>query len=570
MWGNVNMLYGPNVNPFDIDPGTAAASLNQTFGRLAQSHFVERLWSRRVDLWSSDPDVQQSIANRLGWLDAADVVAPQIPRLMAFADAIRTAGFTDVVLMGMGGSSLAPEVLRQVLGVAPGFPRFRVLDSVDPDAVRDAMAAAATSLFLFASKSGGTIEPNAMAAEARRRVEAAGVGDWGSRVVAITDEGTALHRRANDERFRDVFLNPSTIGGRFSALSFFGLVPAALMGIDLGALVDGARGMAEACRDHEPRTNAGVALGAIMAAAALEGRDKLTVVLPARLAPFGLWVEQLVAESTGKHGTGVVPVAGEGADAPIGGDRVTVVVHLGDESPDAALPDRLRASGGPVVDIHMPDALSLGAEFFRWEIATAAAGWLLDINPFDEPNVKQAKDATDVLLRTYVAERSLPMPAAHALASGIRMTLTSAARTRLGGEPATRFLDLAQPGDYVALLAYLPPEDDDRSAMLGDARRRLGLATRCATMFGFGPRYLHSTGQLHKGGGNNGLFVILTAPSSDDLPIPGAPYSFGVLEEAQALGDFLSLDHTGRRALLLQLPGRDLATLRLAFDLLMT
>ena len=542
MWGNVNMLYGPNVNPFDIDPGTAAASLNQTFGRLAQSHFVERLWSRRVDLWSSDPDVQQSIANRLGWLDAADVVAPQIPRLMAFADAIRTAGFTDVVLMGMGGSSLAPEVLRQVLGVAPGFPRFRVLDSVDPDAVRDAMAAAATSLFLFASKSGGTIEPNAMAAEARRRVEAAGVGDWGSRVVAITDEGTALHRRANDERFRDVFLNPSTIGGRFSALSFFGLVPAALMGIDLEGLLASARDMTTACREHDPRANPGLALGAMMAAAAAVGRDKLTLLLPQPLESFGLWVEQLVAESTGKHGKGVIPITGESPDVPRGDDRLVVPIDP------------------------MPDPLALGGEFFKWEVATAAAGFLLDINPFDEPNVQQAKDATRVLLGAYTSQGRLPIPEPHASLDGARVTLSQAAQDALGSESPTSFLRMLGPGDYFNLLVYLPPDDSPFAAPLEDFRKAVGTRSGCATMLGYGPRYLHSTGQLHKGGPNSGVFVILTAAVAEDLDIPGEPYSFGVLEMAQAAGDFQSLDRAGRRAVHLHLQARSPDLLRQVTD----
>jgi len=271
--------------------------------RLDDLEFVDALWTRRLDIWTPDPAIQATIGDRLGWLRAMDAVTPQLARVHALADAIRAEQLTDIVLLGMGGSSLAPEVLRRVIGVAPGFPRFRMLDSVDPDAVRSAFEHAGTSLFLIASKSGSTIEPNVMAAEARRRLEAAGVAHWGSRFVAITDEGTALHKRAQSERFREIFVNPSDIGGRYSALSLFGMVPAALMGADVERLLAGAREMETACRARNVSGNPGCMLGAFMAAGAEAGRDKLTVMLPERLASFGLWIEQLVAESTGKRGS---------------------------------------------------------------------------------------------------------------------------------------------------------------------------------------------------------------------------------------------------------------------------
>ncbi|MEQ1573449.1 MAG: glucose-6-phosphate isomerase [Vicinamibacterales bacterium] len=557
------------VSSFQIAPGSIAETLDKTFGRLEQLHFAEALWSRDVEMWTADPDARRSIANRLGWLDAIDMVAPQLPRLRAFAASIRDGAFTDVVLLGMGGSSLAPEVIRQVVGVVPGFPRFRMLDSVDPDAVREAMSDAPTSLFILASKSGGTIEPNSMAAEARRRIEAADVGDWGSRFVAITDEGTALHQRARRERFRDLFVNPSNIGGRYSALSFFGLVPAALMGIDLEAFTSRAHAMAKSCRNVDVRGNPGLALGAVMAAATIERRDKLTLLLPPRLSSLGLWVEQLVAESTGKNGIGVVPITGEAPDTPDGADRFYVAVHLGEDSPDAARRERIRASGAPIMDVHVPDIHALGAEFFRWEVATAAAGRLLDINPFDEPNVQQAKDATNGLLATYSTQRRLPTPEPATAVSGLTMTVSAAAQELLNGAPPERFLSLARPSDYVGLLAYLPSNDAVLTEILSDARRKIGNKTACATMLGYGPRYLHSTGQLHKGGANNGVFIIISAPADEDLPVPGAPYSFGVLENAQAIGDFMSLDRTHRRAILLRLPDRTSDTVRLAFRTLM-
>jgi glucose-6-phosphate isomerase len=540
------------------EPGSLGAEIDRAFNRLSSFRFADALWNRELAVWSPDAAVQRKVGTRLGWLSVLDFIKPGLDRLRGFAEGARAEGFTDVVLLGMGGSSLAPEVIRQVLGVSAGYPRFRMLDSVDPHAVRDAMANAATSLFLFASKSGGTIEPNVMAAEARARVEAAGHTPWGSRFVAITDENTALHQRAMAERFRDVFVNPSDIGGRYSALSFFGLVPAALMGADVDRLLAGARAMADACRAADPRANPGLALGAVMAASAAAGRDKLTLVVPPRLAAFGLWVEQLVAESTGKEGKGVVPIAGETPDARYGNDRTVVVMTLGQDAPDAGTIERLRASGAPVVTIHMNDTTALGAEFFRWEVATAAAGWLLGINPFDEPNVQQAKDATRVLLDAYGAQRRLPSPEPHAERNGMRLTLSDAAQQALDGH-ADSFLKALRPGDYFGLLPYVSPADPALATAFDRLRAEVARRTACATMFGYGPRYLHSTGQLHKGGPATGVFVIVSAMPEADLPIPGEPFSFGVLEQAQALGDFSSLDKTGRRALLVQMPRPDAA-----------
>jgi glucose-6-phosphate isomerase len=534
---------------FTIHPGPIHAALEEAYRRLEECRFADALWSRRLDVWSADPAVQRKIANRLGWLEAVPFVLPRLPRLRAFAESVRTSGITDIVLLGMGGSSLAPEVLRAVFGVARGFPRFHVLDSVDPDAVRAGMAQAGSSLFVLASKSGSTIEPNVLAAEAEWRLRAAGVSEPWSRFVAITDEGTALHARAIGSGFRETFLNPADIGGRYSALSFFGLVPAALMGIDVEALVVSARAMSDACRDSDPRRNPGLALGALMAAGARAGRDKLTLVLPPRLRRFGLWVEQLVAESTGKQGQGIVPITGETGDEPIGEDRVVVAFDITREWGET-----------PRMILEPARPGGLGGEFFRWEVATAAAGLLLGINPFDEPNVQQAKDATRVLLETYSAQGRLPMPEPQAAIERVRLTLSSAARKATDDPRA--FLTLVRPGDYVALLAFLPPEVEGFADVLEDFRHDLAMKTGCAATLGYGPRYLHSTGQLHKGGPDSGVFLVVTADPSPDLPIPGEPYSFGVLELAQALGDFESLNRAARRALHVHLPSRDPQLLR--------
>ncbi|MBI4885464.1 MAG: glucose-6-phosphate isomerase [Acidobacteria bacterium] len=540
---------------FALDPGPLGPAFDHACRRLEQARFCDALWSRRADLWSSDREVQRRIARRLGWLDVVDAMRAHVPRLRDLGQSAAHAGFSDVVLIGMGGSSLAGDVLRASVGAAPGFPRFQVLDSVDPDAVRAAMARAATTLFVLASKSGSTIEVTTLAAEAERRLEDAGIANAGSHLLAITDDNTELHRRAIARRFRGVFVNPSDIGGRFSALSLFGLVPAALMGIDVEALLASAQAMAGECRATDPRQNPGLALGAVMGAAAAAGRDKLTLLMPESLGRFGLWAEQLVAESTGKNGTGLVPIVGDLSDAGRAGDRAiaAIVMDGGDDPAPAA---RARAAGVPVVTLSMPGPLALGGEFFRWEVATAAAGWLLGVNPFDEPNVQQAKDATHALLDVFTTGGRWPVAEPDALVDGARIRLTAAAKDGIGR---------LHPGDYFGLLAYLP---EDRRFGPTLERIRAGVADRtgCATMLGYGPRYLHSTGQLHKGGPDSGVFLIVTAEPDPDLPIPGAPYSFGVLEMAQALGDFESLDGAGRRAAHVHLPRRDPVLLQWVAD----
>ncbi len=522
-------------------------------------HALDALWLARLDLWSADPAVQRVVGNRLGWLHALDTVEAEHARVQAFADTVRSEGYERIVLMGMGGSSLAPEVLRQVLGTAPAFPRFVMTDTVNPDAVRATFSDPARTLAIIASKSGGTIEPTVLAAEARRVASTA--GRWGRDTVAITDGDTMLHRQALQESFREVFINPSDIGGRFSALSLFGMVPAALLGADLDALLASARAMADACRRAPAQENPGLALGAFMASAAATGRDKLTLLLPPRFTPFGMWVEQLVAESTGKAGVGVLPVSDESIHAFYGPDRACVAVTFCGEAPDAGALARASASGAPVLHIDVPRPTDIAGEFFRWEVATAACGLLLGVNPFDEPNVQQAKDATRALLDAYLTQGRLPFPEAHAVRDGIRLTLSQALSSSSPANPWSALLASVRPGDYLALLAYAPPDDADFAAALRDARARLGEATQLATTAGYGPRYLHSTGQLHKGGPNTGLFVVLTSDPQADLPIPGQSFSFGTLEAAQALGDFQSLERAGRRAVHVHLAHRDPATL---------
>lgn len=574
---------------FSIAPAGLAEPFEAAIEELRRSDFLSALWSRDPSAWSDDPVVQRKISQRLGWMTSPCFVTTSLPRLRNFAESVRRDGFTDVVLLGMGGSSLAPEVFRAVLvdGATTasrlrssttrergGWPRFQMLDSVDPDALRYVNAPLERTLFLLASKSGGTIEPNMLAAYFIDQLRKAGVSEWPSHFVVITDEGTPLHRWALAEQVREIFINPSDIGGRYSALSLFGAVPAAVMGLDVAAILGWSQAMLAACApNYSLADNPAIALGAIMGAAARAHRDKLTLVAPPIFEPFGLWVEQLVAESTGKDGRGIVPIVGEGLppSSAYGTDRLFVRLRLRNE-PDEDERDRrmtrLSRAGAPIVHIDVPEPAALGAEFMRWEIATATAAALLRINPFDEPNVQQAKDATRALLDAYLASGRLPAATPpHRMLDGTSFTLSAAARVALGDHGVERFLSLLRPGDYFGLLGYLGQEP-----RLGDLLRAMRQAvfdrTGCATMFGYGPRYLHSTGQLHKGGPNTGVFLIVTAAPSADVEIPNEKFSFGVLEMAQALGDFASLDAAARRVLHIHLPRPEADRLERAFRFL--
>ncbi|MEW5982195.1 MAG: transaldolase, partial [Acidobacteriota bacterium] len=419
---------------FALWAGPLSSAVNDCLARIERDGLVHRLFARDASLWSDDEAVQAGIANRLGWLTSPEGMTAHLDRIRGFAEDVRGSGVADVVLLGMGGSSLAPEVLRSVAGPRRGWPAFHTLDSTDPAWV---LAVAETidlprTLFVFASKSGGTVEPNSMAAYFRQALQEAGL-PWARHFVAITDEGTVLHRRAIEDGFREVFLNPSDIGGRYSAVSFFGLVPAALMGLDVGAIVDWARAMLYLCGPERPlATNSAVLLGAAMAEGVKAGRDKVTVLNDAPFEAFGLWAEQLVAESTGKSGGGIVPVAGEGL-APRGGyDADRLLVHLGRQGAGGvgASLDRIRehaSDGHPFVQIGLPGAEALGAEFVRWEVATAVAGALLGVNPFDEPNVQQAKDATRHLLDAHASTGALVRPTVSGHLAGLEVSMSRAA-----------------------------------------------------------------------------------------------------------------------------------------------
>ncbi len=513
---------------------------------------VRRIWAHDAAVWHADPAHQREIANRLGWLTVARDLRPRATDLVWFAREIRAAGFTRALLLGMGGSSLAPEVFRRVLGRWPGGLDLEVLDTTDPAAVLAAERRGdlATTLFIVSSKSGGTIEVDSLF-----RYFFARTHFNGKQFIAITDPGTALERLAHGHGFRRVFTNPPDIGGRYSALSYFGLVPAALLSVDTGRLLDGAIEMMRRCGPGAPAAdNPGLLLGLNLGESARAGMDKVTLVLSPRLDALGLWIEQLLAESTGKDGTGLVPVAGEplGAPAAYGNDRVFVAVELaGDPDPaTAARLAALEAAGHPVHRCRLSDPLQLGAEMFRWEFATAVAGSLLRIDAFDQPNVQEAKTRTGALLKAFEESGALPE------------TVPGTA-----GDVRDLVRGLAPGRGYLGILAFIPFDHATEEAFRA-ARAVLRDRARVATTFGFGPRYLHSTGQLHKGGPASGAFLVVTCDHAADAAIPGVPYTFAQLQRAQALGDIASLTANGRRVVRLHLPSADPAQLRSVLDLL--
>ena len=473
------------------------------------------------------------MTTRLGWVDAPSAMAARVTDVETAAAEALQSGLTDVYLLGMGGSSLCAEVLRDVPMPRRPAAELTVLDTTDERAIQAVTTnlVPERSLFIVASKSGSTIEVSSLERHFWSVMSAARPDSVGRHFTAITDPDTPLATRAARMAYRQTFINPPDIGGRFSALSLFGLVPAALMGIDIRALLSSGDRMASACRTEDP-ASPGLALGTFMGMNAASGRDKLTLLLPPALDPLGAWIEQLVAESTGKAGRGVLPVVGEpaGLAAEYGRDRAFVLVTSADGTDAAATGTALEASGHPVFRIKTA-APDLGGEFFRWEIATAVAGVVLGVNPFDEPNVKDAKQRTQRQLDMVTARGAFHLAPPFGQKEGFKR------REHRGAAPA---------GDrYVAILDYVPP-DATRGATIDRVRRDLRRRTGLASTYGVGPRYLHSTGQYHKGGPNTGTFVLMTATDQTTTQVPGEPYSFRTLKEAQALGDFEALVAAGR------------------------
>jgi len=525
---------------------------------LLNDNVVRRIWDGDISVWNATQGSSdaKSIASRLGWLNVADTVGGEINRIVTLADAVKAEGIRSVYLLGMGGSSLCAEVIASVFGVADGYPRLTVLDTTDERTITQAASSTEPeeTLFIVASKSGGTVEGASMERFFWRRMKDALGRDAGRHFIAITDPGTALQALAETRRYRDVFLNPADIGGRFSALSLFGLVPAALIGAPVKQLESAGTAMAEGCR-QEDHLNAGLELGAFIGAAVQNGRNKLTVALSPRLASLGLWIEQLIAESTGKHGTGALPVVDEslGAAEEYGNDRAFVAIGTEVDEPDARRLRVVDAAGHPILRLTTRIA-DLGSEFFRWEFATAVAGAVLRINPFDEPNVAEAKDKTKALLAAYAAQGKLPEPSVAAENDAVAIFTKKFIRTSAAAVVRSALSSLG-PGDYVAFLSYLPADSDVQSAV-ANVRLAIRARFRVASTFGVGPRYLHSTGQFHKGGPNTALAFVITADDETNTEIPEAGYSFSVLKRAQALGDVDTLDAHDRRTVRIHIKDR--------------
>ncbi|MFA6002727.1 MAG: bifunctional transaldolase/phosoglucose isomerase [Elusimicrobiota bacterium] len=534
---------------------------------LRRARFVERLWNKDASLWKQEAAHQKIIRNSLGWLNLPDAMAISLGQIRSFAAEIRGERFEHAVVLGMGGSSLSVEVFRRCFEPAPGYPVLEVLDSTNPAALAalEARLRLDRTLFIISSKSGSTIEPNCLLEYFFDKVARKSGAKAGRQFVAITDPGTSMEKLARSRGFRKVFTNPSDVGGRFSALSLFGLVPAGIMGLDLEKLLNAARACARACSTAtETAENPGLRLGAALGRRARHGRDKMTLSLSPALEPLGLWIEQLIAESTGKEGRGILPVHGEALGAPeqYAPDRIFVRIALR-EQPEKDVESRLAAledAGHPVVRLHLADRYELSAQMFLWEVATAAAGFLLGVDPFDQPDVQSAKDQTKKLL-AVLDKGALPKETADMRAGGLAAFADAGLLSALGADkgqdlPLAKVLAAhiarLQPGDYVAALVYAHPEEGVRLQM-ETLQRDLRRLTTAPVVVQYGPRYLHSTGQLYKGGADNGVFLTLVQPDAAILPVPGQEFTFGTLHRSQARGDFAALREGGRRILRLDL-----------------
>ncbi|MDE2757190.1 MAG: bifunctional transaldolase/phosoglucose isomerase [Acidobacteriota bacterium] len=522
-------------------------------------HNTARLWSGDPSLWTGADE-----SSWLGWLSLTDTPGSS-PRLEQLVREIRREGLSHLLLLGMGGSSLFPEILAATFGKQQGYPELHVLDSTDPAQIRsfESRVDLSRTLFIVSSKSGSTLESDILTQYFFERVkQVLGDSDAGRRFVAITDPGSKLQAIAEGEGFRSVFLGEPAVGGRYSALSNFGRVPAALMGLDVAEFIRRAGSMVQACKPQTSvHRNPGVVLGVILGTLANAGRDKPTLIASPEISGMGAWLEQLLAESTGKDGKGLIPVEGESVGPPgvYGEDRLFLHLRLDssrDRKQEHAVRD-LEESGHPVIRITMADRYDLGREVFRWEVATAVAGSILEINPFDQPDVEASKIATRDLTRRYEREGSFPRETAFFSQGGISLLADEKNRRLLseaaGAEPTAAtilqaHLGRLRPGDYFAILAYLEMSPSHRR-LLQRLRRQVRDRFGVATCLGFGPRFLHSTGQAYKGGPNSGVFLQLTGEDPQDLPVPGRKYTFGAVKAAQARGDFQVLSRRGRRAL---------------------
>ena len=547
----------------EIDYGKNKSEIISAFSSLDEKQIARRIYSKDPFVWKSEEKETEAIRNRLGWLDVDDFIN-RADEIIDFAKEIKKEKFKYVVLLGMGGSSLCPEVARETFGSKQGFPKLLMLDNTDPAAVKnvESQVDLNKTLFIVASKSGTTTETLSFDHYFFSLLKDEGIKNPGRQFIAITDDNTSLQDEAKERKFRKVFTNPDDYGGRYSALSYFGLVPMALIGINIKEILYNAHQMEINSGPFIPSdSNPGISLGTVLGMNARLGRDKVTFVLSKSISAFGYWVEQLIAESTGKEGNGILPVESEDLDKPevYGNDRIFVYMHAGgdDKKNDERKLNILEKAGHPVIKIDLKNKLALGAEFFRWELATATAGRIISVNPFNEPNVSESKKNSKDLLNEWQKTKSFD-EGKPIVNQNISVFYNSDADWVPQGKSVSAFLNsfvkLARSPDYIALLAYFL-QTPQRQKLLQSIRMKLRNKLKVATTLGYGPRYMHSTGQLHKGGPNNGVFIMFTYDAKDDLPIPGQDYGFATLQKAQALGDFRSLNNKNRRVIRIHLEG---------------
>ena len=560
-------------------PEPLAAAVKTTTADWQSGGKIGRLWQRDATLWTGSDE-----SNWLGWLDIVDEQVAQQDQLQKVAKEVQQRGFQHVLLLGMGGSSLCPEVLRMTFGRFTHFPTLHVLDSTDPAQVKafEHQIDIPKTLFIVSSKSGSTLEPNIFKQYFFERTrQAVGVTKAGSHFIAITDPGSKMQQVAEADRFLHIFFGRPSIGGRYSALSNFGMVPAAVMGLDTKKFLGHAAEMVSACKATAVEQNPGATLGIILGTAAKAGRDKVTIITSPGISDLGAWLEQLIAESTGKIGKGIIPVDRESLAAPdaYGKDRVFAYLRLesGADAVQDAKVAAIEKAGHPVVRISISDIYELGAEFFRWEIATAVAGSIIGINAFNQPDVEASKIATRNLTSEYEKNGSLPVEKPVVEDGGIKLftdeiNAAELAKAAGGDQSLAGYLKAhlarIKDGDYFAVLGYIQMNDENE-ASLESLRHLVRDSKRVATCRGFGPRFLHSTGQAYKGGPNSGVFLQVTCDDSVELPVPGQKYTFGVVKAAQARGDFQVLAERGRRALRVHLKSNlkaGLATLQEAIQ----
>lgn len=556
-------------NKLEFDLADYSSGIKKTLKKFKNKNIINRIWEKDSTVWKEEEGYDELIKNRLGWMSLPVSMIDNCDEINGFTDELRDSGFTHAVVMGMGGSSMCPEVCRDTFGIKEGYLNLHILDTTDPLtilSIEDSIDIDKT-IFIVSSKSGTTIEVDSFFRYFFDKVKKLKGAEAGRQFAAITDPGTNLESTAAENNFRKIFTNPADIGGRYSALSYFGLVPAALIGADIKLFLNNAEAMMERCMLLTPEMNPGLMLGAIAGELALEGKDKLTFFLPYGIRSFGYWVEQLIAESTGKENKGILPIEGEGIGkkSSYKRDRVFVRYVLGKDSKDEKkIFDELAGKKINLINIALNDIYDIGGQFYLWEFATAIMGAVLKINPFDEPNVKESKDNTGNVLKFFEENNSLPVQTPLAEKDGLKIYLDEEHYGKKLSEiinPGIEnylsfFFNQIKKGDYSAIMAYIQ-RNKLSEKYLQKIRELIRSRKQTATTVGFGPRFLHSTGQLHKGGANNGVFIQIIAEDVKDIAIPDKPYTFGVLKESQAIGDYESLVKHKRRVLKIDL-GKDI------------